>query len=246
MKNKKKLLLREAIATNSMNSRASGTSAILANREGSSASLYGGISFGVSHVSSTTGPLAVACVTESPSTSPHETDLSDLKVSLGLETVPILDIEIQSTSSVPPQVLTTLASILAPQASDVVGHGGEVRPDGPLPEAINPQTLPLLTRKWTSVLKYSSSLEEIGTPTEHSTGVPFILIPDENIEAAKEEFKDFIYAQFHGPPPEMGRVIGVVNALWTSTGPWIFVYNIGPGSFLLRVTNPRTRFRLLS
>lgn len=101
-------------------------------------------------------------------------------------------------------------------------------------------------REWVAVARGSSCLEEIGTPTQHISGAPFVLIPDENIEAAKAEFKDYIFAQFHGPPPEMGRVIGVVNAIWARTGPRIFVHRIGPGAFLLRVHNSRTREVILS
>jgi len=73
----------------------------------------------------------------------------------------------------------------------------------------------------------------MGNPTKHVSGIPFILIPDENVAAAKEEFKDYIFAQFHGPPPDMGRIIGVVNVLWARSGPRIFVHRIGPGTFLL-------------
>ncbi|CAH2065607.1 unnamed protein product [Thlaspi arvense] len=58
-----------------------------------------------------------------------------------------------------------------------------------------------------------------------SAGVPFVFIPDENIEAAKEEFKEIIFARFHGNSPPMGRIIGVVNALWARTGPQIFVHS---------------------
>lgn len=81
---------------------------------------------------------------------------------------------------------------------------------------------------------------------EHISGAPFVLIPDENVEAAKLEFKDFIYARFHGDYHSMGKIIGVVNAVWAKTGPRIFVHNIGHGTFLLRVTIPRTREVLLS
>lgn len=77
------------------------------------------------------------------------------------------------------------------------------------------KAMPALDKKWSSLLK--DELEEVGSPSQHITGVPFVLIPDENIEAAKDEFKDFIFAQFHGNYPEMGRVIGVVNALWART-----------------------------
>ncbi|CAH2036045.1 unnamed protein product, partial [Thlaspi arvense] len=89
-------------------------------------------------------------------------------------------------------------------------------------------------KKWSALFEDSTSLQSIGTPTTHASGVPFILIPDENLDAAKEEFKDFIFAQFHGQPPEMGRIIGVINAIWARTGPRIFVHRIGSGTFLLR------------
>ncbi|KAL0693345.1 hypothetical protein Bca4012_060525 [Brassica carinata] len=114
---------------------------------------------------------------------------------------------------------------------------------------VGPQEItipPVPIRNYASVLKDSAMLEELGSPTEHITGVPFVLIPDENIEAAKEEFKDFLYASFHGDVPPMGRIIGVVNAVWAKTGPRIFVHRLGKGAFLLRVTNPKTRETLLS
>ncbi|KAG2290102.1 hypothetical protein Bca52824_049706 [Brassica carinata] len=102
------------------------------------------------------------------------------------------------------------------------------------------------TKSYASLLKVSTELEEIGIPSEHVSGVPFVLIPDENIAAAKEEFKEFIYARFHGDCPAMGRIIGVVNALWARNCPRIFVHNVGEGEFLLRVTNFKTREFLLS
>ncbi|KAJ4903547.1 DUF4283 domain-containing protein [Raphanus sativus] len=114
-----------------------------------------------------------------------------------------------------------------------------------VPSPVLPEE-PKETKSYASLLKASAELEELGTPSEHVTGVPFVLIPDENIESAKEEFKEFIYARFHGDWPAMGRIIGVVNALWASTGPRIFVHNVGEGEFLLRVTNPKTRQFLLS
>ncbi|KAJ4911054.1 hypothetical protein Rs2_05675 [Raphanus sativus] len=101
-------------------------------------------------------------------------------------------------------------------------------------------------RNYANVTKNSAQLQELGTPSEHVSGVPFVLIPDENFEAAKLEFKDFIYARFHGDYPSMGKVIGVVNAIWAKAGPRIFVHNIGKGMYLLRVTNPRAREHLLS
>nr|VDD60366.1 unnamed protein product [Brassica oleracea] len=103
-----------------------------------------------------------------------------------------------------------------------------------------------LVRNYAALLKSSAQLQEFGTPSEHVSGVPFVFIPDENIEAAKLEFKDFIYARFHGDYPSMGKNMGVVNAVWAKTGPRIFVHNIGQGMYLLRVTNPKSREVLLS
>ncbi|KAJ4905764.1 hypothetical protein Rs2_09422 [Raphanus sativus] len=99
---------------------------------------------------------------------------------------------------------------------------------------------------YASLLKATAKLEEIGTPSEHVSGVSFVLIPDENIQAAREEFKNFIYARFHIDSPSMGRIIGVVNAIWAKTGPRIYVHNIGQGCYLLRVTNIKARESLLS
>ena len=72
------------------------------------------------------------------------------------------------------------------------------------------------------------------------------MIPDENIDAAKEEFKEFVFARFTGDIPPKGRIIGVVNAMWARTGPRIFVHRIGEGTFLLKVTNERTKATILS
>ncbi|CAN6848968.1 unnamed protein product [Brassica oleracea] len=44
----------------------------------------------------------------------------------------------------------------------------------------------------------------------------------------------------------MGRIIGVVNAMWARAGPRIFVHNVGEGEFLLRVTNEKTREMFLA
>ncbi|KAL0669572.1 hypothetical protein Bca4012_032276 [Brassica carinata] len=88
----------------------------------------------------------------------------------------------------------------------------------------------------------SKSLENVDSQARNYAA----LLKNENIEAAKLEFKDFIYARFHGDYPSMGKIIGVVNAVWARTGPRIFVHNIGQGIYLLRVTNPKTREFLLS
>ncbi|KAF3564611.1 hypothetical protein DY000_02017990 [Brassica cretica] len=101
-------------------------------------------------------------------------------------------------------------------------------------------------KNYADLLKNSTQLQELGTPVEHVSGAPFVLIPDENIEAAKLEFKDFIYAQFHGEYPSMGKIMGVVNAVWARTEQKIYVHNIGQGMYLLRVINQKTREVLLS
>lgn len=59
-------------------------------------------------------------------------------------------------------------------------------------------------------------MEEIGTPIQHVTCASFVFIPYENIEASKDELKDYIFVQFHGHSPEMGQLIGVV----TLSGPY--------------------------
>ncbi|KAF8093557.1 hypothetical protein N665_0383s0182 [Sinapis alba] len=89
---------------------------------------------------------------------------------------------------------------------------------------------------YAGLLKQSAILEVLGTPSEHVSGAPFVLIPDENIAAAKEEFRDFIYARFHG----------IVNAIWAKSGPRIFVHNVGQGEYLLKVTNAKTKELLLA
>lgn len=190
-------------------------------------------------------------VTTSSPSSPH-VSASDLVMIAGpaLESQPAisspLEIPSSPSSGIPPAAVEASASGLAsPVLADVASPG--VLPQVPLTPQVSPTetTPPGLDKKWTSLFGDSSQLEEIGSPSKHISGVPFVLIPDENIEAAREEFKDFVFAQFLGNPPDMGRVIGVVNALWARSGPRIFVHKLGPGSFLLRVTNPRTRAILL-
>lgn len=80
-------------------------------------------------------------------------------------------------------------------------------------------------RNLVALIQVSAKLEELGTPTQHISGAPFVLIPDENLDAAREEFKDFIYAKFHYKASSMGRVISVVNAIRARLGPIIFVAN---------------------
>ncbi|CAN6927816.1 unnamed protein product [Brassica oleracea] len=127
------------------------------------------------------------------------------------------------------------------EASNLPSGSGSALPVSKVSEEVaNP------VRNYAALLKSSAQLQEFGTPSEHVSGVPFVFIPDENIEVAKLEFKDFIYARFHGDYPSMGKNMGVVNAVWAKTGPRIFVHNIGQGMYLLRVTNPKSREVLLS
>ncbi|KAL0813844.1 hypothetical protein Bca101_070287 [Brassica carinata] len=107
------------------------------------------------------------------------------------------------------------------------------------PQSASPHKLAHLIQKY-------ALLEELGTPTTHVSGAPFVLIPDENIDEAKEEFKEFIFARFRGDIPTKGRIIGVVNAIWGRSGPRIYVHKLGEGCFVLKVTSQRTREILLS
>ncbi|KAG5393658.1 hypothetical protein IGI04_023621 [Brassica rapa subsp. trilocularis] len=137
--------------------------------------------------------------------------------------------------------ITRFMSPLATEVQSSSGIEGVALP-APSPAGTEAPTV----KNYAALLKNSTQLQEMGTPVDHISGAPFVLIPDENIETAKKEFKDFIYARFHGDFPSMGKIIGVVNAVWAKTGPRIFVHNIGHGTFLLRVTTPRTREVLLS
>lgn len=103
------------------------------------------------------------------------------------------------------------------------------------------------TEKQTSIptlaklIQKSGKLEELGTPSQHISGVPFVLISDDNLEEAKLEFQDFLFARFQGDIPSKGKIIGVVNAIWARAGPHIFVHQVGHGSFLLKVTRLNER-----
>lgn len=154
-----------------------------------------------------------------------------------------------------PQYAAPLNTVVGPSSSDISTVApGEVSgsppvvtaSETPFRDVASAQIVPSTTRTYSAVAREQFLLEEIGTPTQHISGAPFVLIPDENIEAAKQEFKEFIFAQFHGPPPDMGRVIGVVNAIWARNGPRIFVHKIGPGAFLLKVHNQGTRDFILN
>ncbi|XP_010519461.1 PREDICTED: uncharacterized protein LOC104798910 [Tarenaya hassleriana] len=90
------------------------------------------------------------------------------------------------------------------------------------------------------------NLERLGTPGLHVTGIPLISIPEESINQAVDEWKDFLIGQFYGLPPSLGRIIGVVNALWNRNGNRIRVQDIGKGTFLFKVPNENTRQFILS
>lgn len=145
---KKKWFLRAAIASKSKSSRASAIAVISAPRKKSSASFSGEISTGVSQSSSAVDLTAVVSVNESPSPSHLETNSSDRKP-------PLASRKLSCIPSIFPQVFTTLGSPSATvedQTSGAETQGGEGRPDGASTVPIHPQTLPPLTRKWTSLL----------------------------------------------------------------------------------------------
>ncbi|CAF2045627.1 BnaA09g29260D [Brassica napus] len=155
----------------------------------------------------------------------------------------ILPAAIQSSASVSPSGSPvgalpsgSLAGVVPPETVTVISPRSAHAPLASIAPSQN----------YASLLKKSSQLKELGTPVEHVSGVPFVMIPDKNIESAKLEFKDFIYARFHSNVPTMGRIIGIINAVWAKSGPKIYVHDIGNGCFLLRVTNARTREVLLS
>ncbi|KAL0788115.1 LOW QUALITY PROTEIN: hypothetical protein Bca101_004361 [Brassica carinata] len=146
---------------------------------------------------------------------------------------------LQSVVASPPVFQSVSPPILEVRTS--IGASGSAKLGSNFTEATA-----TLMKNYADLLKNSAQLQELGTPVEHVSGAPFVIIPYENIEAAKLEFKDFIYARFHGEYPSMGKIIGVVNAVWARTGPRIYVHNIGQGMYLLRVINKKTREVLLS
>lgn len=143
-----------------------------------------------------------------------------------------------SQGSLPVSASAVQTSLFDPASTSSSSSRSEDPPLTPPPvvsqNADSATVRPNPPRKWVSLLQ-DTKLESVGSPTQHVTGDPFVLIPDEDITAARDELKEF-----------MGRLIGVINAIWARTGPRIFVHKIGPESFLLRVVNPRTRSILLS
>ncbi|KAG2255715.1 hypothetical protein Bca52824_075009 [Brassica carinata] len=196
--------------------------------------------------------LDVASVS-SPSIDASQTNLDLSLVSVGppreSPLVKSVDIVSPSSSSVPPVYASSVPS--EESKEDALNQSSTpTKVELPSPslkeDAGKSSSLPTSARKYSEVLHESSLLEELGTPTQHISGVPFVLIPDENLEEAKEEFQDFLFARFIGEAPEMGRIIGIVNAIWGRSGPRIFVHRLSPLTFLLRVVNPRTRAMVLA
>lgn len=126
---------------------------------------------------------------------------------VGTSMLPILPVSTTDVS-INPHITTALGSIS--------GNSGDVPAPAP---------------SYASLLKSTEELKELGTPTENISGAPFVLIPEENIQAAKKEFKDYIFAKFHSDVPPMGRIIGILNAVWANYGPRIYAHNLGQGSF---------------
>ncbi|ESQ52289.1 hypothetical protein EUTSA_v10017665mg, partial [Eutrema salsugineum] len=179
------------------------------------------------------------------SSSQIQQSLSPQKVDLDLKINPVSGTEQFAVSDSDKLVAPIAPVAITPLA--VEGPSSSAEPPTDAVKASAPQGANSPPqRPWASLLKDPLQLEEIGTPSQHDSGVPFVFIPDENIQAAKEEFKDFLFARFHGDTPSMGRIIGVVNAIWARNGPRIIVHNIGAETFLLRVTVLRTRELILS
>ncbi|ESQ29236.1 hypothetical protein EUTSA_v10024027mg, partial [Eutrema salsugineum] len=177
---------------------------------------------------------------------PQSSDVvsSDLDLSLASGSGPSSDPGI-ADAALPTQFSLAAASETTLPAVEGPSSGPDVPSVGISTEAsLEAQTSQ--HRNWSSVVQSAGILDSIGTPTTHVSGVPFVMIPDANIESAKEEFKDFVFARFHNDAPDMGRIIGVVNAIWARSGPRIFVHKIGLSVFLLRVTNQRAREIILS
>ncbi|KAF2549520.1 hypothetical protein F2Q70_00021631 [Brassica cretica] len=67
------------------------------------------------------------------------------------------------------------------------------------------------TSSLASIIQRYAQLAELNTPSQNISLAPFVLILDENIAEAKEEFKEFLFARFSGDVPPKGRIIGATN-----------------------------------
>ncbi|KAF8106783.1 hypothetical protein N665_0133s0021 [Sinapis alba] len=137
------------------------------------------------------------------------------------------------------QVVAVAEEVSTPTVGEEVKPGGipvstpvAVETGAPAANTFVSQTTGM--KNYASLLKESAQLEELGTPSEHVTGVPFVLIPDENIEAAKEEFKEFIYV---GSMGNTHRWVLVREYLYTTLEKELICYG---------VTNIKTRDMLLA
>ncbi|XP_013658199.2 uncharacterized protein LOC106362919 [Brassica napus] len=173
-----------------------------------------------------------------------------------------LGINLSSLANLPFGSATAASGFLVPtQSSLVSGHGSPVGPVLPLvvvsPSTLHSDSPPISefvllsavaspSKNYAALLKSSAQLQELGIPVEHVSGAPFVLIPDENIEAAKLKFKDFIYARFHGDYPLMGenhwcRKCGLGMNWPKDLCPQHWTMYVSSSSY-----NPRTREVLLS
>ncbi|KAF3575402.1 hypothetical protein F2Q69_00063063 [Brassica cretica] len=150
----------------------------------------------------------------------------------------------QESNLVLPQS-TIRESAESTETESLASPGKEVADKEP-PVPLSPTKPDPSVKTMASRICESAQLQELREPSQHVSGAPFILIPDDNLETAKEEFKEFVYARFHGDAPEMGKVIGVVNAIWARSGPRIFVHRIGQNTYMLKTPNIRTKEILLS
>ncbi|KAG5397493.1 hypothetical protein IGI04_019307 [Brassica rapa subsp. trilocularis] len=78
------------------------------------------------------------------------------------------------------------------------------------------------------LLSYLESirLEELNTPSQHISFAPFVLILDENIAEAKEEFKEFLFARFSGDVSNVRtREVILSRPTWMIAGSSAHHYN---------------------
>ncbi|KAG2299655.1 hypothetical protein Bca52824_036127 [Brassica carinata] len=186
--------------------------------------------------------ISVAYTSKLPASSSSSSDLA-LDKDL---TSPVVDSQPPVVSVVCIVVGSSSYTSLLPKGANAPQISGPSAPLAPPCIRDSPSPPQPQTRRMADMIKESALLEELGSPTTHISGAPFVFIPDDNIASAKEEFKEFIFARFPGDIPKMERIIGIVNAIWARTGPRIFVHNVGKSTFLLKVSSDQTRNMLLS
>ncbi|XP_010527501.1 PREDICTED: proline-rich receptor-like protein kinase PERK8 [Tarenaya hassleriana] len=146
------------------------------------------------------------------------------------------------TPSGPKSVNTTLP--FAAVTGEVPLQPGKPAVHGTLPQA----TLPSVgSDTWSKrVSGPPKSLQRIGTPSTHKSGIPLVHIPVESLEASVDEWSDFVVGQFYGLPPSMGRIVSVSNGIWSRNSPKIKIQDVGNGTFLFKMPNRRIRDLALS